>query len=123
MSNAFSPVGPGADSTGDPFSGAPAASGGATSYPTQTSPVASAVDSASNGASNGAAVSAGSGGGGQVFFADATRTLPTAVSTETGPGPQAQEQAAAVEPDLDVLARQVYTILRNRLAAERRRLG
>ena len=69
------------------------------------------------------AVNASSGGGGQMFFADETRSLPTAASTEPGAAPQAQDQAAAVEPDLDVLARQVYSILRNRLAAERRRLG
>jgi hypothetical protein len=38
------------------------------------------------------------------------------------PAPAAAPGAAPT-PDLDALARQVYTVLKQRLAAERRRLG
>jgi hypothetical protein len=34
-----------------------------------------------------------------------------------------QQELAQPEPDLDALARQVYDVLKRRLAAERRRLG
>ncbi|MEN9938471.1 MAG: hypothetical protein RLZZ387_5050 [Chloroflexota bacterium] len=39
------------------------------------------------------------------------------------PPPMPQQELAQPEPDLDALARQVYDVLKRRLAAERRRLG
>ncbi len=51
--------------------------------------------------------------------AETARTLPTVRQTETTT--PVQEQAPA--PDLDELARQVYAVLKRRLAAERRRNG
>jgi hypothetical protein len=44
-----------------------------------------------------------------------------APSVTTAPPAHPHEQT--VEPDLDALARQVYTVLRRRLATEQRRLG
>jgi hypothetical protein len=64
--------------------------------------------------------SAGSSGSGPQF----------AESTRSVEGPPLASGAASVpstshqpEPDLDALARQVYTILKRRLAVERSRLG
>jgi hypothetical protein len=51
-------------------------------------------------------------------FAESDRTLEPLA---TGNVPQAPAGPQHVEPDLNVLAHQVYTILRRRLAAERRR--
>ena len=39
------------------------------------------------------------------------------------PAPQGNPHEGTVEPDLDALARQVYTVLRRRLASEQRRFG
>jgi hypothetical protein len=59
------------------------------------------------------------GGGGGAHFAETDRAVdvPAAQHTATPGGQQ------AVEPDLDALAHQVYTILKRRLASERRRLS
>jgi hypothetical protein len=52
--------------------------------------------------------------------ADPARTVPSEGAGDTG-GLQPAGSEAQVEPDLDDLARQVYQVLRRRLAAERRR--
>jgi hypothetical protein len=54
-----------------------------------------------------------------VHAAETARTLPAPQQRET----PAQEQAPAPAPDIDALARQVYAVLKRRLAAERRRSG
>jgi hypothetical protein len=62
--------------------------------------------------------SGGGAGGGAAHFAEIDRAVdvPPAQHTAAPAGP------APVEPDLDALAHQVYTILKRRLASERRRL-
>ena len=65
----------------------------------------------------------GSGGAAGAHFAPSDRGLEApsnAPALGQAPDPQAQGQ---VEPNLDALAHQVYTILKRRLASERRRLG
>jgi hypothetical protein len=47
----------------------------------------------------------------------------TAVSQTEQASAAESVQQSGPEPDLDVLARQVYTVLKRRLAAERRRYG
>ncbi|MFQ3630615.1 MAG: hypothetical protein SNJ65_03445, partial [Roseiflexus sp.] len=54
-----------------------------------------------------------------VQTAETSRTLPTVQQTETTTPTQERSPA----PDLDELARQVYAVLKRRLAAERRRNG
>jgi hypothetical protein len=54
-----------------------------------------------------------------VHAAETTRTLPAPRQRET----PSQEQTPAPAPDIDALARQVYAVLKRRLAAERRRSG
>jgi hypothetical protein len=54
-----------------------------------------------------------------VHAAETARTLPAPQQRET----PAQEQAPTPAPDIDALARQVYAVLKRRLAAERRRSG
>jgi hypothetical protein len=55
---------------------------------------------------------------------DVAPPVPTAVVAAAAPA-EAEDGApsAQVEPDLDSLARQVYAVLRRRLAAEGRRFG
>ncbi|MGI9148111.1 MAG: eCIS core domain-containing protein [Chloroflexota bacterium] len=65
-----------------------------------------------------------SAGGPQVYAAEHGRDLHAndageTVTSETQP----HHDERAVEPDLDALARQVYTVLRRRLASEQRRFG
>ncbi len=61
--------------------------------------------------------------------APVVQTAPTDRSSDpnetpaTASSPGGEEHKGAVEPDLDALARQVYGVLKRRLAAERRRLG
>jgi hypothetical protein len=74
----------------------------------------------------GTAVASGggvSGGGGAApQFAESGRSLePTPV--EQAVAAQTSATHAQVQPDIDALAHQVYTILKRRLSAERRRLG
>jgi hypothetical protein len=57
---------------------------------------------------------------GPVFAAETDRALPDNPPANSPPAPEEQQQPA---PDLDALARQVYDVLKQRLAAERRRLG
>jgi len=54
-----------------------------------------------------------------VYAAETTRTLPAPRQRET----PLQEQTPTPTPDIDALARQVYAVLKRRLAAERRRSG
>jgi hypothetical protein len=54
-----------------------------------------------------------------VHAAETTRTLPAPRQRET----PLQEQTPTPTPDIDALARQVYAVLKRRLAAERRRSG
>jgi hypothetical protein len=54
-----------------------------------------------------------------VHAAETARTLPAPRQRET----PSQEQTPAPAPDIDALARQVYAVLKRRLAAERRRSG
>ena len=54
-----------------------------------------------------------------VHAAETARTLPAPQQRET----PAQERTPAPAPDIDALARQVYAVLKRRLAAERRRSG
>ncbi len=62
-------------------------------------------------------------------FAEHDRSIPQEVPPPAAPAatqPQAAHApgaAGAPEPDLDALARQVYSVLKQRLSAERRRLG
>jgi hypothetical protein len=77
--------------------------------------------SAGSGANGAGASGGGSGGGGGMHFADTTRSLDTPTNLNAAAAPAAN--AGAVQPDLDALALQVYTILKRRLAAERRRFG
>ena len=83
---------------------------------------ASAVTSwRSAGSAVGAAAGA-SGGGSAPQFAESSRSLePTPV--EQAVVAQMGAAQAQVQPDIDALAHQVYTILKRRLSAERRRLG
>jgi len=58
------------------------------------------------------------------YAADTDRQLPTPQDINTDQANQHhQDMAGAVEPDLDALARQVYTLLRRRMASERRRFN
>ena len=52
-----------------------------------------------------------------------TNLDPSVPAAGVTPAPQANPHEGAVEPDLDALARQVYTVLRRRLASEQRRFG
>ncbi|WP_448541195.1 eCIS core domain-containing protein [Roseiflexus sp.] len=54
-----------------------------------------------------------------VYAAETARTLPAPRQRET----PSQEQTPTPAPDIDALARQVYAVLKRRLAAERRRSG
>ncbi len=54
-----------------------------------------------------------------VYAAETARTLPAPQQRET----PAQERTQTPAPDIDALARQVYAVLKRRLAAERRRSG
>jgi hypothetical protein len=84
-----------------------------------------ATNGAGAGSSNGATGNntggnnAGGGDGG-AHFADTDRSLPPPAPPSTATPTPA---APPVEPDLDALAHQVYTILKRRLASERRRLS
>jgi hypothetical protein len=53
-------------------------------------------------------------------FADTTRSLESPLAAAAT---QQQQQPPPAPPDLDALAQQVYTILKRRLSAERRRLN
>jgi hypothetical protein len=55
-------------------------------------------------------------------MAESSRSLdaPVTLNQSAAPGPAA---GGPVQPDLDALAQQVYTILKRRLSAERRRFG
>jgi hypothetical protein len=121
MTNAFAPVTttPPADlhvsSSASPYWPAPANG-------VPVSDASSGASQAASGLSTSGQPAPASASGALAYFADESRTLPTPSSTSgdsTGQAPSPE----AVEPDLDALARQVYTILRNRLSAERRRLG
>jgi uncharacterized protein DUF4157 len=52
-----------------------------------------------------------------------TEADPAVAAAGVTPAPQANPHEGTVEPDLDALARQVYTVLRRRLASEQRRFG
>ena len=56
-----------------------------------------------------------------VQAAEKNRSLPQPAPAPSSAAPAAQR--AEPEPDLDALAKQVYDVLKRRLAAERRRLG
>ena len=58
-----------------------------------------------------------------VQTAPANRSSESNETHATASSPGGDEHKGAVEPDLDALARQVYGVLKRRLAAERRRLG
>jgi hypothetical protein len=75
---------------------------------------------ASNGAPSSGAPSSAAWSGAMPQFAESTRSLEPAAGA---PAPAAAAAGAVVEPDLDALAHQVYSILKRRLSAERRRLG
>jgi hypothetical protein len=78
--------------------------------------------SGNSGGSSGGSGDAGGGAGGSggtAHFADTGRPLEVPPASAASP---AAGQPPAVEPDLDALAQQVYTILKRRLASERRRL-
>jgi uncharacterized membrane protein YgcG len=78
------------------------------------------VGSSGTGGTTGGGAGSTSGGGGGAHFAESDRAL----DVPPAPPPSAAAGApAAVEPDLDALAHQVYTILKRRLASERRRLS
>jgi hypothetical protein len=65
---------------------------------------------------------AASGAEAMVHLAETGRELPQEASVGQSPnGHLHGHQDQSVEPDLDHLARQVYQVLKNRLAAERRR--
>jgi hypothetical protein len=72
-----------------------------------------------SGANSGGSSGGGSAGGGGAQFAEATRSLEAPATTAAG----AAETTPPAPPDLDALAHQVYTILKRRLSAERRRLN
>ena len=56
------------------------------------------------------------------YAADTDRQLPTSEDISPDqPDQHHHDKSGAVEPDLDALARQVYTLLRRRVASERRR--
>jgi hypothetical protein len=64
------------------------------------------------------------GAGAAVFTAEVERDVDGASEArpeEAAPAPEPGEPDAAVTPDLDALARQVYGVLKRRLAAEQRR--
>jgi len=73
----------------------------------------------SNNASGGGSGGRGGDGGGMAF-ADETRSLDTG-SDSASAAADSGATPAQVEADLDALARQVYSILKRRLSAERRR--
>jgi uncharacterized membrane protein YgcG len=77
------------------------------------------VGSSGTGGTTGGGAGSTSGGGGGAHFAESDRAL----QVPPAPPAAAAGAPAAVEPDLDALAHQVYTILKRRLASERRRLS
>jgi hypothetical protein len=72
-------------------------------------------------AAGGDSESGGSGGDGGAQAAEKNRSLPPA--TSSAPPPPPPTERAEPERDLDALAKQVYAVLKRRLAAERRRSG
>ena len=58
-----------------------------------------------------------------VMAAATNRSIDASSMSTSHDGASDQQQPATIEPDLDALARQVYAVLKRRLAAERRRTG
>ena len=58
-----------------------------------------------------------------VMAAPTSRSIDQTSTSTTHDDSSDQQQPGAIEPDLDALARQVYAVLKRRLAAERRRTG
>jgi hypothetical protein len=95
----------------------------APSWPTSWGDSGSATaGSGSAGAAPAGAVSGsgGTGSGGGAQFAPRDRSPE---DVQVGPSTASHGQPAKVEPNLDVLAQQVYSILKKRISAERRRFG
>lgn len=88
----------------------------------QTSTPARVVTSVPAAASSMPAPTGGNGAAPAAQLAAIDRTEATEAISATPPASQEPPKQAA-EPNLDVLARQVYSILKQRLAAERRRQG
>jgi uncharacterized membrane protein YgcG len=80
----------------------------------------SAIGGDSGTSASGGGDGGGSGGGAQA--AEKNRSLPPPATSSAPPPPPPAERAEP-EPDLDALAKQVYAVLKRRLAAERRRSG
>jgi hypothetical protein len=90
----------------------------APSTPTSSAAADAAQDNLGPGGDNAAALPVYAAEHGRDTDADGSATTPGVT-----PAPSANPHERTVEPDLDALARQVYTLLRRRLASEQRRFG
>jgi hypothetical protein len=89
--------------------------------PQEAQPALAGPAVASVASSDSVSAPASSGASGAPAMAETDRSLPEAESPKPADAHEHREEAKQAAPDLDALARQVYSVIRRRLAADRRR--